>query len=66
MYVHIFMLLRISTQKYWEYHLGISLEVVVEYMDTDSEVSCVEWVGPVPALRPKLPPLNHHSMEIHK
>ena len=33
-------------------------------MDTDCEVSSVERVGPVPALWSKLPPLNHHSMEI--
>lgn len=45
-------------------HLVIGLKIVVEHIDTDGEVSSVVWVGPVPALRSKLPPLNHYSMEV--
>lgn len=45
-------------------HLVVSLKVVVEYVDTDGEITSVVRVGPVPALGTKLPPLHHHSMEV--
>ena len=45
-------------------YLGISLQVVVEYVDTDGEVASVVGVGTVPALRAKLPALHYHGMEV--
>ena len=45
-------------------NLVVGLQVVVYDCDTNGEVSSVVGVGPVPALRPKLPPLHHNGMEI--
>ena len=45
-------------------YLGIGFQVVVEHIDTDGEIPCVERVGPVPALGAELPPLNEHRMEV--
>lgn len=44
--------------------LWISLQVIVQDIDTDGKVASVERVGSIPALRTKLSPLNNHSMEI--
>lgn len=45
-------------------HLSISLQVVVQNVDRDRQVSGVEGVFSVPTLRPKLPPLCHTGMEV--
>ena len=58
MYFVVFFLVKYVT------HFVVSFQVVVEYIDADGEVSSVVGVGPVPALRSKLPPLHHHSMEV--
>lgn len=47
-------------------YLCISLQIVIQYVNTDSKVSGVVRVRPVPALRAKLTPLNDTSMEIHE
>lgn len=48
----------------WTGYFRVSLQVVVEYIDGDGEVSCVEGVRSVPALRSKLPPFSHHRVEV--
>lgn len=45
-------------------YLGIGLQVVIEDIDTDGEVTSVVRIRAVPALWSKLPPLHNNSMEI--
>lgn len=45
-------------------HLSVSLQVVVQDVNRDRQVSGVEGVFPVPPLRPKLPPLCHAGVEV--
>ena len=45
-------------------YLCIGFKVVVQHINTDGEVSSVVWIGAVPSLRTKLPPLYHHRMEV--
>ena len=46
------------------WYLGVGLQVVVEYIDTDGEVTGIVGVGAVPALRTELPALHYHSVEV--
>lgn len=48
----------------WFTHLWAGLQIIVQHVNRDSEVSSVEGVGTVPALGAKLAPLCHHGMEI--
>lgn len=48
----------------FSHYLCVGLQVVVEHIDGDGQISIVEGIGPVPALSSKLSPLGHHSMEI--
>ena len=45
-------------------YLLVSLEVVVEHIDTDGEISSVEWVGTVPSLWSKLSTFHYHRMKV--
>lgn len=45
-------------------YLGIGLQVVIEDIDTDGEVTSVVRIRAVPALWSKLPPFHDNSMEI--
>lgn len=45
-------------------YLCVGLQVVVEDVYGYCQVSCVEWILPVPALRTELPPLRHTGMEV--
>lgn len=45
-------------------YLRVSLKVIVEYVHTDGQVTSVEGIRPVPALRTKLSPLGHTRVEI--
>ena len=45
-------------------YLLVSLEVVVEHIDTDGEISRVEWVGTVPPLWSKLSTFHYHRMKV--
>ena len=45
-------------------HLGISLQVVEQHIDTDGEVTSVKGIGTIPALRTKLASLYDHGVEI--
>ena len=45
-------------------YLRIGLQVVVEDVDRNGQVSGVKGVRSVPALRTELPPLCHHRMEV--
>lgn len=47
-------------------YLCIGLQVIVEDIHTDSEISSVERIGSVPALRPKLSSFHYHSMEVNQ
>ena len=46
------------------FYLCISLQIVVQYVHTDSEVTSIVGVGSVPALRTELTSLNDNSMEV--
>ena len=43
-----------------------SLKVVIEHINTDSEISSVVRIGAIPALGTKLLPFNHHSVEVYQ
>ena len=45
-------------------YLSIRLEVVVEYVNTDGQVTSVKRIGPVPSLRTKLTTLSNTRVEI--
>ena len=45
-------------------NLGISLQIVVQDIDTDGKIASVEGIAAVPSLRTELPPFLHHSMEV--
>ena len=45
-------------------YLSIGLKVIVEYIDTYSQVTSVEGVRSVPTLRAKLAPLSYTGVEI--
>ena len=45
-------------------YLIVSLQVVVEYIHTDGEITSVVGIRSVPSLWSKLPSLHHHSMEV--
>lgn len=51
-------------EKQKDLYLRIGLQVVVEDVDRNGEVAGVKRVRSIPALRTKLPPLCHHSMEV--
>ena len=44
----------------------VSLKVVIEHINTDSEVSSVVRIGAIPALGTKLSSFNYHSMEVYQ
>ena len=49
---------------YYQAHLGVSFQVVIKHVDTNSQISCVVWIDPVPALRSELTPLAHNGVEV--
>ena len=47
-------------------YLWISLQIIEQNIDTDGQVSCVEGIGSIPALRTKFSPLDHNRMEVNQ
>lgn len=45
-------------------YFWINLQVVIQNINGDGEVSCVKWVAAIPTLRPELPPLTYTSVKI--
>ena len=45
-------------------YLSISLKVVVEYINTDGQVTSVKRIGPVPTLGTKLAALSNTCVEV--
>lgn len=54
----------VYSQNIMHTHLRVSLQIVVEHVHGNSEVSCVKWIFAVPALRTELPPLCNARVEI--
>lgn len=53
-----------EVRRVWITNLRIGLQVVIEDVDRNGEVSGVKGVRSVPALRTELPPLRHHRVEV--
>ena len=47
-------------------YLLIGFQVIVENVDRNSEITSVEWINSVPALRTEFSSLRHDGMEIAK
>ena len=52
------------SQLVWPSYLCIGLQVVIENVHGDVQISSIERIASVPSLRAKLPPLRHDGVEV--